>query len=334
LILEALGKRNMGNSYHRFRTPGTDVASEWPYEYRAHYFPVAEGSKFPAYRYMNANWNTTLKTERVFTVQPFMKGANFAAGYPVNLSILKEKGFNLGSINKINLAYIFMAEGTGLGMLNPPAENFEVMIPTKYEGTALDKWYLYDWNAKAFVETTALKSSTSGANFVKVTAPFIGEGHNVVLIAASVAVDPGGLPFPDLGALLDKDVTAKGKQDLKSGKVTVTITNSGLKDGEDVTFFFVKGKDDFVMVKKAVKEVAPGVFEAVFTTDELKNLKDGTKYAIQYINSDGTVKGFSTFNNGAFTYCNISDEIGCDAGLGYAVVGLFAILVLARKRSK
>jgi len=80
-----------------------------------------------------------------------------------------------------------------------------------------------------------------------------------------------------------------------------------------------------------VSQIRPGVFEAVFANDELYKLNDGTKYAIQYINSDETAKGYSTFNYGAFIY---TEETGCNAGFGYAAVLLLTIFMLFGKRSK
>jgi hypothetical protein len=272
--------------------------------------------------------------ERVYTTQPFINGANFAAGYPVNISILKGKGLNLGTIKRIGLGYYFKAEGTSLTELNPKADQFYVTIPTKYDGVVMGKWYLYDWNAKVFAEATPGVSATSGAKTVAVSGAFINSDSDIVLIAAPEAPDLGKLPFPDLDSLLDKDVTASGKHDHICGDVTVTITNSGLIDGEDVAFYFVRGKNDFVAATKAVKEVRPGVFVAVFSSDELKGLKDGVRYAVQYTNAGGTASGFSTFNNGSFIYFDILDNAGCDAGLGLSVMGLFIVLLLAKKKNK
>jgi hypothetical protein len=336
LAMEVLGKRNFGNSYHRFR-PGNyseaDAAQEWPYPYRKHYFPVASGSDYPAYRYMLPDYEKALSLERVFTAQPFINGANFAAGYPVSLSILKGKGLNLGAINKIGLGYHFKAEGTSLTELNPKADQFYVTIPTKYDGVTLGKWYLYDWNSKAFAEVTPGTSKTSGAKIVTVQGQYINSESDIVLIAAPFVVDITKLPFPNLNILLDKDVTVIGKQNRNSGNVTVEINNNALNNGDVVTFFFVRRGGDFVTKTKAVSKAGEGIFEVTFTADELKDLKHGVTYAIQYVNADGTAKGFSTLTKGAFLYTDLSDS-GCDAGLGYAAIGLIVASIFARKRSK
>lgn len=191
LALEALGKRNLGNSYTRF-TPGLhsaainsdDLAQEWPYPYRAHYFPVEVGKKFPAYRYMNNDYTTALKLERVYTVQPFVNGANFAAGYPVNLSILKDKGINTGAINNIGLGYHFKAEGTTLTAgLNPKAGNFYVTAPTKFDGASLGNWFIYDWGKNQFDKVNLGVSETSGAKIVNVSSQYISDESDVLIIA-------------------------------------------------------------------------------------------------------------------------------------------------------
>jgi hypothetical protein len=344
LALETLGKRNLGNSYVRF-TPGlhsaeiasTDLAQEWPYPYRAHYLPVETGSKFPAYRYMNADLETVLKMERVYTIQPFINGANFAAGYPVNLSILKGKGFNIGKISKVNMGYYFKAEGTVLTGLNPKAGQFYVTVPTKFDDATLEKWYLYNWSTKEFVEAVPGVSARSGAKTVTVASAYINEDSDVVLISASTATsDLSKLPFPDLNSLQDKDVTVDACQDIISGKVAVKITNPGLTDGELVTFYFVDRNGKFISLSKVVKEVKSGVFEAIFTPAELAALENGTKYAVQYSNADGTVKGFSTFNKGGFTYRDgiCEDSEGCNAGLAYGTMGFLAVLLFVRRKSK
>ena len=196
-LLEALGKRNLGNSYNTLRqsyNTAALLALQWPYQYWQNYFPVAAGSKFPAYRYMQDNLGS-LKLDRVYASQPFSKGADYSAGYPVNLSILQEKGFNLGEIQKVTMAYHFMASGTftnkngeapvNLSQLNAQATSFSVMLPTKYEGVEMKKWYVYDWDENGFVEAVIEKSPTSGANFAKISGAFIGDGYNVALVATT-----------------------------------------------------------------------------------------------------------------------------------------------------
>ena len=190
-ILHLDGKANhsQGSSYLRFR-PGhnnynnnpTHAAEEWPHRYWQNFIPVAAGSSYPAYRYMSADYEKALKLEPVFAAQPFLNGANFAAGYPVNLSILKEKGFNTGGIQKIGMAYNFKAEGTSL-VNNAPANPFYVTVPLTNDGVALKKWFLYDWSKRAFVEASTGKSRTSGADIVNVAGSFIGNGYDVALVA-------------------------------------------------------------------------------------------------------------------------------------------------------
>jgi hypothetical protein len=313
-----------------------DLAQGWPYPYRSHYFPVETGSKYPAYRYMSNDYETAMKLERVYTKQPFINGANFAAGYPVNISILKGKGFNLGTIDKIGLGYHFKAVGTALTALDPKAENFYVTIPTKNDGVALGKWYLYNWSTQTFVEAVQAVSARSGAKIINVSGQYISNESDVILLAAPSAAELNKLPYPDLNALLDSNVTVKADQDNKSGKVTIEITNNGLKDGESVLFYFVEGANNFNTIIKVVKETKPGVFEAVFEQNELGALNDGTTYAVQYSNVDGTVTGFSTFTKGAFKFIDKTGKGGggCNAGLVYAAIGLFAVVFSVRKRSK
>ncbi|MCL1874888.1 MAG: hypothetical protein FWF87_01355 [Synergistaceae bacterium] len=194
-ILEVLGKRNFGNTYHRFR-PGNyseaDAAQEWPHPYREHYFPVATGSNFPAYRYMLPDYENALSLERVFTAQPFINGANYAAGYPVNLSILKGKGFKLGDIEQIDFGYHFKAEGTSLDELNPIAKQFYVTLPANFEGVALADWRLYDWGKKEFVKVNPDVSETSGAKIARVSGAYIGAEGDVMLVAAVEHNDDDG----------------------------------------------------------------------------------------------------------------------------------------------
>jgi hypothetical protein len=204
-MLEALGKRNLGNSYWRFR-PGdssygsaAQLALQWPYKYWQNYFPVEVGGYYPAYHYMSANYDTAFILERAYADQAFIKGASYSVGFPANLSNLEAKGLNLGQINEIGLAYDFIVQGTfdvtlaeedmTADQLNSPSTYFEVLAAKNYEGVNLKKWYLYNWEENEFYEAVPFASPRSGSNYVAVTGENIGFGHEVVMVAVTQPLD-------------------------------------------------------------------------------------------------------------------------------------------------
>jgi len=186
LLLEVLGKRNMGTSYWRFRPQDEYVKTEYqyPHQYSQNYFPIEEGKKFPAYRYMGANWKEEMKLERVYTEQPLLKNANFAAGYPINMSILKENKIDTSKISSINMGYFFKAEGITTEAAHPLPKQFEVLIPTKHENTTLDAWYLYNWKEKTFVKASSSASPSSGTKTIPVSEKFVDETGRVLLVSS------------------------------------------------------------------------------------------------------------------------------------------------------
>ena len=139
----------------------------------------------------------------------------------------------------------------------------------------------------------------------------------------------------------DKATVADTTQNGKSGKVTVTIKDACLHDGMWLTFFFYdKKSDEPVAVLKQVFETnTPGTYEAVFTASELEEagLESRTNYAVHYSNDAGDIFGYGTYTKGGFKFEikeSWRDLIGCDAGLGYGAMALFAIFMFFRKRSK
>jgi hypothetical protein len=142
-----------------------------------------------------------------------------------------------------------------------------------------------------------------------------------------------GLPFSDLSALVKSGATVNVEQDSK-GNVVVTITNNLLSDYDGVTLFFVDEDGNYVKVNRTVGKGTNGVFTITLTPDELKDLKEGETYAVQFRNVEyGTIDGYATFADGGFTYTSDGGSSGCDVGFGvFALILVAGALLFSRKR--
>ena len=164
-----------------------------------------------------------------------------------------------------------------------------------------------------------------------------------IVFAEDLNSKPGS-PFtpPTFDGMTDDGATVeKSTQDTKTGKITITIKDSCLHDGMWLTFFFY---DDLtkapIAVLNQVSEGSNGVYEAVFTYNELRTagLNPGTTYAVHYSNENGDIKGYGTFTKGALKFVRdinigeILEENGCNAGYAMFALLAFIPLFVFRKR--
>jgi hypothetical protein len=311
LMLEPLGKRNMGNTYWYFtQTNQTANAFGYPQQYSDNFFPVAIGAKFPAYRYMSS---AALPTERVFTEQPFLRGANFAQGYPVNASILREKGINI-TLDQIDMGYHFKGEGTYTMTINPPVYQFDILLPAARDGVTLDTWYLYNWNTNAFEETAYSISPTSGARYVNVAWPYV-EDSEVIAVAKTAAAPKVALTGISVPDELELDIVAP----------TYNLTPTALPENaaEPVTFSYASDNATVAGVDESGKITARSVGQAVITITAANEVNSVSATCAV------TVKDSS----GGDTPKDESGSGGCDAGFGFFVpiLAVAGVLLMRKK---
>ena len=167
---------------------------------------------------------------------------------------------------------------------------------------------------------------------------------------------PEELPFGDkeISELPDSGATLSAAQNADTGEVTLSIVNSNLENDESVKFFFVEAPElpqseasartasrsvsAALTIAKKVKTTDGKTFTATLTKEELAGLKDGATYAIEYINEDGSVLGYSTFTAGGLKFKSNGGETagggssGCDAGFGALALALAVYVTTLRKK--
>jgi hypothetical protein len=131
--------------------------------------------------------------------------------------------------------------------------------------------------------------------------------------------------------------------DSETGTVTITLDNNNLKNGDWLLFFFyptnrgnVANGDPIAVSAQVWETNGVGVFNAEISLQELKDkgIKDGTEYAITYINESKNVYGHGTYGT-AFVIPDddsICDIIGCNAGYLAIMLLPFSVFFLRKRK--
>ena len=165
----------------------------------------------------------------------------------------------------------------------------------------------------------------------------------------SILPDPNdnGRPYPGDPADLDTGgISVVSATQEANGNLTVIINNYALSDGDTLEFYFIihgsNPDDDVILPGQATVESA-GVFKVSFPLNALADLVDGTNYAIEYTNDDGSIKGYGKYasGNGGFTFTlpvapppppSHGNGGGCNAGL--AIIALLIALPILKSIRK